>query len=61
MKDTNDTACSNKSQLIDRIKEAFEALAKDTVRVACTRFPIRMKAMVDAEGGFFEEIVFWLL
>ena len=58
MKDTNHTACNTKTQLIDRIKEAFEGLSKDTVKAACARFQSRIQAVVDAEGGFFEYLLF---
>lgn len=58
-KDTNSTLCNAKAQMIDRIKEAFEALPWDTAKVACSRFRSRIKAVLGPEEwGFFEGIVF---
>lgn len=60
-KETNLTACSTKSQLIDRIKVVFEAIPRDTVNTAFARFSSRIEAVVGAEGLIFELIVFWFL
>lgn len=48
-KDTNHIACSTKSQLIDRIKEASESM-----KTACARFRSRIDVGVDGEDDFYE-------
>lgn len=57
-KDTNHIAYNSKAKLIDNIKEAFEPLTKDIMKAACARFQSQIETVVDAEGGFFECIVF---
>lgn len=47
---------NKKAQLIDRIKEAFEVLPRDVLKAECTRFWRWIKAVVDAEDGFFQEM-----
>ena len=53
-RDINRTACNTKAELVDRIKEVLAGLSRDTVKAACARFRSRLKAMVEAHGGFFE-------
>lgn len=61
-KETNHTSCNTKSQLIDRITAGWGAvLSRDTVKFACARFQSRIEAVVDADVGFYEWIVFWLI
>lgn len=43
---------------IDRIKKAFDAPLKDIVKAACDRIWNRIVAVRDAEGVFFERMVF---
>lgn len=51
-KGTNCTACNANVQLINRIKEAFGALPRDTMKATCERFRSRIEAVEDAEVAF---------
>ena len=53
-KDSNRCASTTKPQLIKRNKAAFEALSQEIVKSACSRFRSRIKAAIDANGGYFE-------
>lgn len=53
-KDTNRTSSNTKAQLMDKIKTVFEALPRETVASACSRFRSRIEAVIDANGGYFE-------
>ncbi len=53
-KGSNRCASTTKSQLIERIKAAFEALPCENVKSACSRFRGRIEAVIDANGGYFE-------
>ena len=53
-KDTNCTSSNTKAQLMDKIKTVFEALPRETVASACSRFRTRIEAVIDANGGYFE-------
>lgn len=53
-KDTNHCASNTKAQLMDKIKLVFEALQRETVASACSRFRSRIEAVIDANGGYFE-------
>lgn len=51
--DTSCTASNTKAQMINSIKEAFEALPKDIVKSVCAIFWSRIETMVvlDLLGG----------
>ena len=53
-KDTHRRVSTTKAQLIDRIKVVFEALPREIVTSACSRFRSRIEAVLDANGGYFE-------
>ena len=53
-KDTNHCASNTKAQLMDKIKMVFEALQRETVASACSRFRSRIEVVIDANGGYFE-------
>ena len=53
-KDSNRWASTTKPQLIERIREAFEALPREIVKLACFRFRSRIEAVIDANGDYFE-------
>lgn len=45
---------NTKAQLIKRIKEVFEDLPRDTMKLTCARLCSQIEDVVDAEGGFFK-------
>ena len=53
-KDTNLTSCNTETNLITRVKTAFSLLSRYTVKTSFDRFRNCMKALVDAEGSYFE-------
>ncbi|KFM74536.1 Transposable element Tcb2 transposase, partial [Stegodyphus mimosarum] len=53
-KDANRTSSNTKAQLMYKVKTVFEALPRETVASACSRFRSRIKAVIDANGGYFE-------
>ena len=53
-KDTKLRSSTIKAQLIDRIKAVFEAIPRESVKSAFSRFRGRTEAVIDANGGYFE-------
>ena len=57
-RETNKTPCNTKDELTARIITTLINLNQDTVGKACNRFRSHLKAVVEANGDFFELIQF---
>ena len=54
---TNMTSHNTKASLIAAIHQAFAELPPALVEKACSQFRIRIKAVIEAEGGYIEEML----
>ena len=53
-KDANRCASTTKALLIDIVKAVFETLPRDSVTSACSKFRVRIEAVINANGNYFE-------
>ena len=51
---TNMTSHNTKANLIAAIRRVFAELQPALVEKACSKFPIRIEAVIEAEGGYIE-------
>ena len=51
---TNTTSHNTKASLIAAIRRVFAGLPPALIKKACSQFRIRIKAVIDAEGGYIE-------